>query len=230
MAPSRLSRPGYRILGALALVALAGFGIARLSGRIEFFRVRRVEVRGARNLRPEEIVRRLPIRPGQNIFDDLTPVRRAADSLEGLEWVRVGRRLPGTIVVTVREADPVALVMRQGRLRLVSEQGQVLAFDPTVSAPDLPVIREADSLVTRLLARVRETDATFFGRIVAGWRMGDDVVVSVDGQRYMFRPDAGAEVIRAVMAVEQDLEKNGRRWAELDARFAGQVVVRGQAA
>jgi hypothetical protein len=124
----------------------------------------------------------------------------------------------------------VALVMRQGRLQLVSEQGEVLNFDPTVSAPDLPVIREADSLVTRLLARVRETDATFFGRIVAGWRVGDDVVVSVDGQRYLFRPDAGAEVIRAVMAVEQDLEKNGRRWAELDARFAGQVVVRGQAA
>ena len=209
---------------------MLGLGISRLSGRVEFFRVRRVEVRGTRNLRPEEIVRRLPIRPGQSIFDDLTALRGAADSLDGLESVQVGRRLPGTIVITVRETEPVALVMREGRLRLVSERGRVLHFDPTVSAPDLPVIREADSLVTQLLARVRETDATFFGRIVAGWRVGDDVVVSVDRQRYWFRPDAGAEVIRAVMAVEQDLEKNGRQWTELDGRFADQVVVRREAA
>jgi hypothetical protein len=32
------------------------------------------------------------------------------------------------------------------------------------------------------------------------------------------------------MAVAQDLEKKGRRWAELDARFAGQIVVRWEAA
>jgi hypothetical protein len=32
------------------------------------------------------------------------------------------------------------------------------------------------------------------------------------------------------MAVEQDLEKNGRHWTELDGRFAGQVVVRRGAA
>ena len=49
--------------------------------------------------------------------------------------------------------------MRQGRLQLVSERGQVLPFDPTVAAPDLPVVREADSLVTGLLARMRDADA-----------------------------------------------------------------------
>ena len=172
----------------------------------------------------------LPIRPGQSIFDNLDAVRRAADSIPGLDAVSGGRRLPGTLVVTIRETQPVALVMRQGRLRFLSAQGQVLDFDPTVAAPDLPVVREADSLVTRFLARLRETDATFFGRIVTAWRVGDDIVVAVDEQRYWFRPDAGAEVIRAVMAVEQDLEKNGRRWAELDARFADQVVVRWEAA
>jgi hypothetical protein len=94
------------------------------------------------------------------------------------------------------------------------------------------VIREADSLVTRLLARVRDADVTFFASVTAGWRSGDDVVLGVDGQRYLFRPDAPAEVIRAVTAVAQDLARTrkGRRWAELDGRFAGQVVVRWGAA
>jgi hypothetical protein len=33
-------------------------------------------------------------------------------------------------------------------------------------------------------------------------------------------------VIQAVTAVAQDLERRGRPWAELDARYLGQVVVR----
>ena len=71
---------------------------------------------------------------------------------------------------------------------------------------------------------------TLFSKVISGWRAGDDVVLAVDGQRYWFRPDAPAEVIRAVTLVAQDLERKGRRYAELDARFGGQVVVRWWAA
>lgn len=229
MAPSRLSRPGWKILGGVALVVIVAVVVPPLAARIDFFRIRAVEIRGARNLRPEELVRALPIRTGQSLFDDLSRVRAAADSIQGLISVRVGRRPPATIVVTIREAEPIAYVMRGGTLRMLGEQGEVLGFDPTVAAPDLPLVREADSLVTRFLARVRETDAGFFARIVSGWRVGDDIVVTVDRQRYWFRRDAGAEVIRSVMAVEQDLENSGPPWAELDARFADQIVVRSEA-
>lgn len=228
MAPSRLSKPGWKILGGLLLVLLLWFGAPRVLRGLSFFRVARVEVRGIRNLRADEIVKALPVPAGMSIFDDLAPVQQAADSVRGLDQVRVGRRLPSTLVVTVKEADPVALVMKTGKLQLVSESGSVLNFDPTVGAPDLPVIRQADSLVTGLLARVRDADPTFFARVSEAWRSGDDVMLTVEGQRYLFRPDAPAEVIRAVMAVAQDLAKTkkGRRWAELDGRFAGQVVVR----
>lgn len=230
MAASRLSRPGWKLLGGLALAAALILALPRLLGGAEFFRVRRVEVRGLRNMRAEEIVKRLPVRAGQSIFAGLDAVRRAADSIPGVSGVRVGRRLPGTVVITIEESPAVALVMRGGILKLVGAGGRVLPFDPTVSAPDLPLIREADSVVTKFLVHAREADPTFFGRVVSAWRAGDDVVLTVDTQRYWFRPDAPAEVIRAVMAVAQDLEKKGRRWAELDARFAGQVVVRWEAA
>lgn len=230
MAASRLNKPGWKILGGLVLLAGLGFGLPKLLGKSEFFRVHRVEVRGLVNLRAEEIVSKVPVRAGQSIFADLEAVRRAVDSIPGIDGVRVGRRLPGTIVITIEETPAVALVMREGKLKLVSAGGRVLPFDPTVAAPDLPLIAEADSVVTRFLAHTRDADATFFGRVVSAARSGDDVVLTVDTQRYWFRPDAPAEVIRAVMAVAQDLEKKGRRWAELDARFAGQVVVRWVAA
>jgi cell division protein FtsQ len=230
VAPGRLNRPGWKILGGALLLLGIWFGLPRLLRGLHFFRVIKVEVRGLRNLRPEEVVRALPVPDRMSIFDDLDPIRQAADSLHGVAEARVGRRLPGTVIVTVREVPAVALVMRQGRLRLLGEDGTVLPFDPTVAAPDLPLASEADSLVGRLLARVRDADPTLFASVTSVWRSGDDVVLAVDKQRYWFRPDAPAEVIRAVMAVAQDLAKKGRRWAELDGRFAGQVVVRWEAA
>jgi hypothetical protein len=227
VASGRLSRPGWKILGGLAVAALVGWGFPRLLGDSEFFRVRRLEIRGLEHLPATAVAEALPLESVVSVFDDLGPIEAAAESIPGLEEVRVGRRLPGTIVVTVREVPPVALVMSRGRLRLVEEHGRVLPFDPSFSAPDLPVIRGApDSMVTQLLARVREADPTFFGRVETAWRIGPDVALSVEKQRYLFQPDSPAEVIRAVMLVEQDLTQRGRRWAELDGRFSGQVVVR----
>jgi hypothetical protein len=227
VASGRLSRPGWKILGGLAVAALAVWGLPRLLGHSEFFRVRRLEIRGVEHLPAIDVAEALPLDSVASVFDDLSPIKAAAESIPGLDEVRVGRRLPGTIVVTVREVSPVALVMSRGRLRLVEEHGRVLPFDPSFSAPDLPVIRGApDSMVTQLLARVREADPTFFGRVESAWRIGPDVALTVDKQRYLFQPDSPAEVIQAVMLVEQDLTQRGRRWAELDGRFSGQVVVR----
>lgn len=230
MAQSRLTKPGWLILGGVGVVLLLFVGLPRTMRRMDFFRVSKIDVRGLTNLRAEDVARVLPVPPGMSLLDDLDGVQHAADSIPGLADVVVSRRLPGTLVVTVREAPPIALVMRKDRLWLVGEDARVLPFDPTVSAPDLPIVRAADSVVTRLLARVRDADVTLFSKVVAGWRVGDDVVLAVDGQRYWFRPDAPAEVIRAVTFVAQDLEQQGRRYAELDARFAGQVVVRWVAA
>jgi cell division protein FtsQ len=227
VAASRLNRPGWKLLGGLALAGLALWGIPRLLGGSDFFRVRRLEVRGLEHLQASAVAEALPLDSVVSVFDDLGPLRAAAESIPGLEQVRIGRRLPGTIVVTVREVPPVALVMRNRGLRMVGPQGRVLPFDPSFSAPDLPILRgEPDSGVTRLLARIREADPTFFGRVEMAWRAGPDVVLSADRRRYLFQPDSPAEVIRAVMLVEQDLTQRDRRWVELDGRFSGQVVVR----
>ncbi len=54
----------------------------------------------------------------------------------------------------------------------------------------------------------------------------DDVILDLDGRRLWFGPAVTAEDIRAVMAVAQDLARQGRNYQELDGRFAGQVIVR----
>jgi cell division protein FtsQ len=226
VAQSRLSRPGWKILAGLVLTAVLAYGATTLARRLAFFRIRAVEVRGARNLRPADVVRALPVQAGASIFGNLDAVRAAAESIPGLDAAEVSRRLPGTVVVTVHEAEPVAYAMAGDQLRLVSTKGAILPFNPTVAAPDLPLVRDPDSLLAGLLTRIRATDPTLFSRITVAWRTEDAAIVAVDRRRYMFRPDAGAEAIQSVIYVEKDLERKNRPWTELDARFADQVVVR----
>jgi hypothetical protein len=77
-----------------------------------------------------------------------------------------------------------------------------------------------------VLASVQEHDPVLFGRIGAAWRVREDVILDLDGRRLWFGPAVTAEDIRAVMAVAQDLARQGRSYQELDGRFAGQVIVR----
>jgi hypothetical protein len=111
-------------------------------------------------------------------------------------------------------------------MALVDARGRVLPFDPSRAAPDLPILAAPDSLVATLLARMREGNPVLFAQVAAAWRAGDDVTLEANGRRLLFRPDATSEEMHAVMAVAQDLARKGRSYAELDGRFAGQVVVR----
>ena len=55
------------------------------------------------------------------------------------------------------------------------------------------------------------------------------MLLEIGARRVVVGRDAGPEVIRAVALVAQDLAARRRRYVELDARFAGQVIVRGKA-
>ena len=111
-------------------------------------------------------------------------------------------------------------------MALLDSSGQLLPFDPAASAPDLPVAASADARVARVLASVQRHDPVLFARVRTAWRVGDDVLLDVDGRRFWFGPAVTAEDIRAVVAVAQDLARQGRKYHELDGRYAGQVIVR----
>ncbi|MDQ3224012.1 MAG: hypothetical protein M3Q75_11175, partial [Gemmatimonadota bacterium] len=147
-------------------------------------------------------------------------------ALPGVVSAVVRRRLPGTLEIILAEAVPVAIAPRDGGMALLDSSGKVLPFDPAAAAPDLPVAASADARVARVLARVQEHDPALFARVRTAWRVRDDVLLYVDGRRFWFGPEVTAEDIRAVMAVAQDLARLGRKYHELDGRYAGQVIVR----
>ncbi len=209
----------------LVLLVAGTAGMGALLKRLSFFSVRRVELVGARYLSVSEVTRALRLRPGASVFDATAPLARRAAALAGVLEARVVRRLPGTLRVVLREAEPIALVERGGRLVPLDAAGRVLPFDPTRSPADLP-LADADSGVAGLLARVRESDPELFARVQRGARFRQDVALDLDAGRILFRSGASSDEIRDLSLVADVLARQGQSWKELDARFPPRVIVR----
>ena len=222
--------PSSRVFKAVAIVAgvlVLMFAMPRALSRSSFFRVRRVEVVGARYLTGPEIVAALELSQSASLFDPLEPVERAAIAIRGVRRASVSRRWPGTLVLRVEEFEPVAFTPRREGLALVDARGRVLPFDPTRAPADLPVA-PADPLVTRLIARLKESEPAVFRAIVSASRDRQSVVLEAGDRRFLLRTDASAAQLKALAAVVEDLARKGRRYRELDARFTDRVFVRGK--
>src|SRR5438105_5236659 len=87
-----------------------------------------------------------------------------------------------------------------------------------------------DSELVAVLARSQALDPALFQMIDAARlteAQNSDVVLELGGGRHrvLLASDASPEVIQSVMLVARDLATKARPYAELDARYAGQIVV-----
>ncbi len=198
--------------------------------KLDFFRVRQVEVRGVRYASPDEIVSRLGVDSTASVWDDIGPLEARVRRLPAVRDVRIERKLPGTLVVRVTEHPPVAYVQTGGQLVAVDARGHTLRLDPTVVNVDLPVLRRRDTVALRILGAVRETLPALFARI-GDVRRGDagGVVVQLNqpvGRVILAPANVTAERLFDAIPVEADLERRRLAASEIDLRFKDQVVVR----
>jgi cell division septal protein FtsQ len=196
--------------------------------RLAFFRVRQVELVGVRYLSANAVLEALQLAPHASVFDDTNVLADRLRGVSGVADAAVSRRPPGSLKVVVHEIEPVALVAdARGALIVVDADGHVLPFE--LAGLDLPVVQAADSGVVGVLARIRAFDPALFQSIDAARvtrAMRGDVVLELGAQRLLLARDAGPEVIQALVLVARDLAAKARPYAELDGRYAGQVVVR----
>ncbi len=230
--PRRALMWGGVVLGALALWLAAPSVLRRLA----FFRVRQVEVVGVKNLDTDAVLAALRLAPKASVFDDTHLWADRVRGLDGVADARIVRLLPAALKVIVREVEPVALVAGAGGLVAVDAGGRRLPFDPSRAAGgggglDLPIAQAADSAIVQVLARIQAFDPVLFQDIDAARRFGSrgDVLLELGSHRVLLARDAGPEVVQAVVLVARDLAAKARRYSELDARYAGQVVVRRKA-
>jgi len=199
--------------------------------RVAFFRVQQVELVGIRYLDADQVLAALQLSPRASVFDDTEVLVDRLRALDGIADVAVTRRPPASLKVVVRETEPVALVANaRGALTVVDAVARPLPFE--LVSLDLPVVQtgeKGDSGVVAVLARIQAVDPALFQTIDAARLTGGenrDVVLELGRHRVLLTSDAGPEVIQSVVLVARDLAAKARPYAELDARYAGQIVVR----
>lgn len=228
--PVAKRRPRWgRRIAALALLAAATSSLwARpVLTRMEFFRVRHVEVREARYTPPEAIRELLAIDTTFSIWNDLEPLLARVREHPQVQGARIARRFPSTLVVTLDEHQPVALVPTREGMRAYDASGRSLPLDPSRTPVDAPVIARADTAILRFLGQLQAVHRDLFQRINEVRRVGrDELVLDLVTLSIRLRPDIGVERLAQVSSVEAELARRRSVPRELDFRFRDQVIAR----
>lgn len=216
------------LAGIALLVAATGrFWAPLLMRRMDYFRVRRVEIVGARYVAPSDILSRLHVDTTASVWDPTSALVARVASHPEIQHVAVHRKLPGTLVIEVTERVPVALAPVSGALRVYDERGVALPIDPTRVDVDVPVLREHDVSLLRLLARIKRRMPEFYARISEVRRTGrDEVLLELEKEPIRVMQDVSIERLAEVAPVEEDLARKQLRVAEIDLRFKDQVIAR----
>jgi len=216
---------------AVVAVGIVGIGLAgtpRLLSNFEFFEIRQVEVVGLRYLTPDRILDAARVDEAGNLFRGLGDVEDRIRNVPGVADVRLDRKLPGTLRIAIAELVPVAFVVGQEGLIPVDEYAQPLPYDPTASPLDLPIILRGDSALTMVLAEVRRTAPALFDLVDDASRDVSGGVVLTIGNRRVVLPEAATpDVVQSVVAVQRRILASEGDFEELDARYDGLVISRG---
>jgi cell division protein FtsQ len=210
-----------------------------------FFRIRKVEIRGTKYLSANEILARLKVDTLASLWDDLEPYRERVRYHPQVADVKISRRLPGTLVVSIRENPPVALIQTSTGLLPYDSMGKQLPIDPARTSLDLPIVATGDPVLLKLVGAIRASEPRVFSRIEEVRRTGRDEILltlsrsldsaertnnfpTTESRSLRVRVPVGLSVDRLadIFPVESDLARRQLHVDELDLRYRDQVIAR----
>lgn len=212
---------------AILLVAGAPWWGPFIMRRMSFFRVRKVEIVGARYVSVADILDRLRVDTTASVWDAPGPLARRVGTHPQVRSVAIRRRLPGTLIVEVEENLPVALIPSADGFRVLDARGVALPIDLAKMPVDAPVISERDLGVLRLLSALRTRSPALYARV-------SEVRLSGPDEFLLVLRDVPVRAMRGVTPerladiepVEEDLGRRRLRAAEIDLRYRDQVIAR----
>jgi cell division protein FtsQ len=224
------SRSRVRLaLIAVAVLLLAGspFWVPLVFRQLSFFRVRKVEIVGARYVSVPELMDRLHVDTTVSVWDPMEPLAARLASDPQLRSVHVRRKLPGTLVVEIQESLPIALVSTNDGLRVYDERGTLLPIDLARTPIDAPILSRRDLGLLHLLGVLRNEAPTLYDRLSEiRITAPDEVVLQFAGTPVRAMHDVTPARLAEIAPVEDDLARRGLHAAEIDLRYRDQVIAR----
>jgi cell division protein FtsQ len=215
------------ISGAVFCLLLSPIWAPLLMRHMAFFRVRRVEVVGARFIEPREVLLRLNVDTLASVWDSPNRLEARVAEHPLVREVEVGRKLPGTLVVRVVEHAPVALVPTANGFRAYDERGIQLPIDPATADVDAPILARPEGPLLRLLGAARTMAPDLFNRVSEMRRDGaGDLIIVLDSLPVRALANVTLQQLADLELVESDLARRRLRATELDLRYRDQVIAR----
>jgi len=157
-------------IGVLATVVIVVVGATPFAvRRMDFFRVRQIEVVGLRYLQHRTVLDELGLEENRNLFDANGDMLARANALPGVVSARAERHLPGTLRLIFEERVPVAFAISDRRLIALDADGRPLPYDPAASELDLPIVGVGGAPVVQVLSVVRAADSLLYGATDAAY-------------------------------------------------------------
>ena len=214
-----LIRGALVLASSAVLVVIAAFTPIVLRG-IDGFRVQRVEVNGIRYLPPASAVQAAGIDTSANVFDDPTPWLEQLRAHPLIVSASLERRLPGTLVLNIEEAVPVAFA-RTPELRAIGSHGRILPLNPSDEGLNLPVLTVRSRVSG--MGRAVDTQTQDILAFLAAARHAEpglidwisEIGVQGDAVRLVLRSASDAEVLMPVAPTAERLRELASTLAEL---------------
>ena len=217
------------VIGGLGLLGSMPWWGPRVLAEMSYFRLRRVQVVGARYVRADSIVALLGVDTTRSIWGETDELVARVRKHPQVSDVEIARRVPGTLVVTITERVPVAFVPTARGLEPLDAAGRALPIDPSRVNVDLPVLARRDTGVLRLLGELRERSPQLYERVSAARRVGRrEILLELGSINVRAMEDVSVDRLGDILPVEADLARRHARAVELDLRYRDQVIARVQ--
>lgn len=235
-------RVGF-LLALVAAISLAGRTVPDALARIPVFQARDYEFRGLRLMTDSAALEAADFGPDASLWDDPVEWERRLEAHPLVLDAEVRRRFPHTLVVEIREREPVGLVPTP-TLEPVDRDGRYLPVDPARVPLDYPILRPATveqaSETAPPAVRVREladvadrlrADAGFWREVseIAALTHGEFVVRRGEPQvEFLLPPVVDVALLRlGLQALEEARGRAGGRVPDrVDLRYADMIVLR----
>jgi cell division protein FtsQ len=227
------------LAGGITWITMSGFagrqmsalgdGLVILGGDAGFV-VDRVLADGRKQTASSDLLRALDVRIGSPIFGvDLDAARKRIAALPWIESVTIERRLPDLLYVRIVEAEPMALWQHEGKLRLLSRNGEVINEPQPLRFATLPLVVGAGAPEhTADLLAMLATQPQLQVQVKAAVRVGERRwnLRFANGTDVKLPEERAAEAWAELARLEREFGILGRDLTVIDLRVPAQLLVR----
>ena len=222
---------GTMVLLAVVIAAAAVLGVKALTYQ---FVINDFQIIGAYHMEKKEVISISKIEKGEPLLK--ISLREIENRLEQNAWIKsasIKKQLPGTLLIKIKEAEPMAILSLKKRLYLMDDEGEILERLKGDGVSFLPVIKNINPEKKEDMAEALKLVSTLNDKNIIA--RSDSIEIGVES--YGLKINMDGELIKVGygdysakfdrwMALEPEIRKKGMPIKYVDLRFKDSVIVK----